>query len=181
MGDRPYDETKFAEMMMYVASRLRESPAGATKLNKLLWYADIEHFRRHGRTITGAEYQKLEWGPAPRRLLPVREQLINSGQAEQVKTQSGDWVEQRLVPRRAPDISVFTPEELTVIDDVVERMRPLTASQISDLSHREPAWFLPAMQDTIEPELAYLRPARLTPKVRERARQLAAERGLLPS
>lgn len=55
----------------------------------------------------------------------------------------------------------------------------MNGKQVSDLSHEEPAWFLPDLMETIEPELAYLRPAVLTPKVRERARQLAAERGLI--
>ena len=71
--DYEYDEAKFAELLLYVARRLDGDPAGgAVKLNKVLFYAEFAHVRAHGQPISGAEYEKLENGPAPRRLLPVR-------------------------------------------------------------------------------------------------------------
>jgi antitoxin SocA-like protein len=74
-----YDEGKFTEMLLYVADKLRDDKAGgATKLNKVLYFAEFAHVRQHGHPITGADYQKLQHGPAPRRLLPVRQHLIDS-------------------------------------------------------------------------------------------------------
>lgn len=180
MADRPYDESKFTELVLYVARELRDAPAGgAIKLNKACWYADIEYLRQYGTTITGADYQKLEWGPAPRRLLPVRELLVQTGQAELVDSRLGTQTEQRLIPLREPDMSLFTDDEIAVIDRVLERLRPMNGREVSDLSHSEPAWYLPSLHETIEPELAFLRPAVMTSKVRERARRIASDRGLL--
>lgn len=72
-----YDERKFTELLLYVASRLEADRAGgAVKLDKVLFFADFAHVRRHGVPITGADYQKLEHGPAARRLLPVRNSLV---------------------------------------------------------------------------------------------------------
>lgn len=181
MSDRPYDESKFIELVIYVADRLRDAPAGgATKLNKACWYAEIEFFRRYGTTITGADYQKLEWGPAPRRLLPIRDRLVQAAQAEIVESALGNQTEQRLVPLRPANTTVFTDDELAVIDLVLSRLHPMNAREVSDLSHEEAAWRLPEMRETIEPELAYLRPAVLNQRVRDKARQVAAHRGLLP-
>lgn len=181
MSDRPYDEAKFTELVMYVADGLRDAPAGgATKLNKACWYAEIEFFRRFGITITGADYQKLEWGPAPRRLVPVRDQLVDAGEAEIVESTLGNQTEQRLLPLRPPNTALFTDDELSVIDQVLDRLNPMNARDVSALSHAEPAWYLPEMRETIEPELAYLRPAVVTPSVRAKARQVAADRGFLP-
>src|SRR6185295_2521583 len=39
------------------------------KLFKLLNFADFEHFRQTGRTITGLEYRALPKGPVPTELL----------------------------------------------------------------------------------------------------------------
>lgn len=66
-----------------MAARLQaDQSGGATKLNKVLFFADFAHVRRTGAPITGAVYQKLEHGPAARCLRPVRYQLIENGDAE---------------------------------------------------------------------------------------------------
>jgi Protein of unknown function (DUF4065) len=168
--DRPYDEDKFVELVMYAAERLRDAPAGgAMKMNKVCWYAEIEYFRIQEKTITGADYQKLEWGPAPRRLLPVRQQLVDSGQAELVESDLGEHLEDRLIPLRPADLAAFTRQEISVIDRVLTRLR--------EMDNEEPAWYLPDMSGAIEPELSYLRRAVVTSEVRERARQIALDRG----
>jgi hypothetical protein len=77
-----YNERKFAELVLYVTRGLRNDRAGgATKLNKALYFSEFAHMRARGRPITGAEYQRLERGPAPRSLVPVREALIARGDA----------------------------------------------------------------------------------------------------
>ncbi|MEA2715744.1 MAG: hypothetical protein QOI99_61, partial [Actinomycetota bacterium] len=51
-----YDERKFAELVLYAASRLADDPAGgAVKLNKVLFFSEFAHMRRHGQPITGVE------------------------------------------------------------------------------------------------------------------------------
>ena len=80
-----YDERKFAELLLYAAKRLAVDPAGgAVKLSKVLFFAEFAHMRRHGRPISGAEYQKLQFGPEPRRLVPVRQRLLERGSARMV-------------------------------------------------------------------------------------------------
>jgi hypothetical protein len=77
-----YDEAKLAELILCVSERLADEPAaGSTKLNKLLFFAEFSHVRQHRQPITGAEYQRLPNGPAPRRLLPVRDRLVANGDA----------------------------------------------------------------------------------------------------
>ena len=84
--DVAYDVGKFSEMVLHVAGRLQADRAGgATKLNKVLFFAEFTHLRRHHRVISGCEFQKLPHGPAPRQLLPVRQRLIDSGAPELVE------------------------------------------------------------------------------------------------
>jgi uncharacterized phage-associated protein len=145
-----YDEAKFTEMLVYVADRLRDDRAGgATKLNKVLYFADFAHMRRTGRPITGAVYQRLPHGPAPRRLVPVRDRLVAAGEADIAAGQFLGFSQRRLVPTRAADLSVFSADELATIDAVLDDLAHLTATQVSALSHEEPGWRLAADGETI--------------------------------
>ena len=58
---------KFKLLVHYICSSCQDdlSRLGATKLNKILWYAEIEHFFRTGEPLTGVKYVKLQHGPAP--------------------------------------------------------------------------------------------------------------------
>ena len=171
--DVEYDEAKFTEMVLYVADRLRGDRAGgATKLNKLLYFADFAHMRLTGRPITGADYQKLPHGPAPRRLKPVRQRLVERGDAEIVREDFLGYEQHRLVPLREPDRSVFDGDELRTIDKVIADLESLTAKQVSDLSHEEPGWQLSAEGDTISYETAFIAKRQISTPT---ARRLAAE------
>lgn len=99
------------ELLVLGAGRLTDDEAGgATKLNKVLYVADFAHVRRTGRSITGATHQKLANGPAPRRLLPVRKQLMTCGDAELVERDFLGYKQNRLIPKQSTDESVFDAE-----------------------------------------------------------------------
>ena len=175
-----YDEAKFTEMVLYVAAKLRDDRAGgATKLNKVLYFADFAHTRRHGQPITGAEYQKLGQGPAPRRLRPVREQLVASGDAELEHDDFLGYDLHRLVPRREADTSVFSPDELATIDKVLADLDHLTNTQVSDLSHDEPWWPFFKEGDSVPYYMAFAAPEQIsTPTSRRLGAEVAERYGL---
>jgi hypothetical protein len=105
-----YDERKFTEALLCVARALDDDPAGgAVKINKALFHADFGHMRAYGRPITGADYQKLEHGPAPRRLLPVRSRLIEAGEAELREEQYLGCTMRRLVACGMPTRVGWSP------------------------------------------------------------------------
>jgi hypothetical protein len=152
-----YDEAKFTELVLYVAEKLCDDRAGgATKLNKVLFFAEFTHVRRTGRAISGVEFQKLEHGPAPRRLRPVRDALVRSGSAEVVLDDVLGRPTHRLRPLRSADLSVFSVAELETIDEVLDDLNEMTARQVSDLSHDEPGWRLVELNETIPYEAALL-------------------------
>lgn len=175
-----YDERKFAEALLYVAGKLAADPAGgAIKINKALFNADFGAMRAHGHPITGAEYQKLPHGPAPRRLLPVRSALIESGAAEMREELYLGLTVKRLVPRRQADLSVLSPSERQMLDQAVEVERRRSGAESSAASHQEPGWQMVNENETIPYETAFLRRPMVTETVRRRVAELAAERSLL--
>lgn len=178
-----YDERKFTELLVYVASRLQaDRSGGATKLNKILFFADFAHVRRTGAPITGAEYQKLEHGPAARRLVPVRDRLIANGEAELHDEEFLGYRPHRLVPLRDAVLSVFTEDELATIDKVLADLEGLNARQVSDLSHDEAGWRLVEFGDTIPYEAALVGARQMTTPTSRRLQREAAERlGLVAS
>lgn len=178
--DLAYDERKFTELLVYVADQLRGDRAGgATKLNKVLFFAEFTHLRRHQSVISGCEFQKLRHGPAPRQLLPVRQRLVASGEAEIKEEDFLGRPQHRLVPLRPADLSVFTPAERQTIDDVLDQLSGLTGRQVSDLSHEEPGWELTELGETIPPAAAFLDAAQVsTPTSRRQSREAAKRYGV---
>ena len=155
--DVAYDESKFVEMVLHVAERLQDDCAGgATKLNKILFFAEFTHLRRHHQVISGCEFQKLTHGPAPRQLVPVRRQLLESGAAELVEEDFLGRPQHRLVPIREADLEVFADEELQTIEDVLTQLAGMTGTQVSELSHQEPGWRLTEVGETIPFSTAFL-------------------------
>jgi hypothetical protein len=174
-----YDERKFAEALLYVAGKLADDPSGgAIKINKALFNADFGHMRAYGYPITGAEYQKLPHGPAPRRLLPVRAALVASGAAEMREDLYLGRTVKRLVPQRDADVTCLAPTQRQMLDEAIEVEKRRSATESSAASHREPGWQMVDENETIPYETAFLRRPVVTEKVRLRVAELAAERSV---
>lgn len=173
--ERDRDE-KLAELLLLLSEGLEDvRAAGATKLNKLAFFAEFAHVRATGRAITGVEYQRLANGPAPRRLVPVRQMLVDRGDAELREEPYLGRMQHRLVPRRRADRSLFSPSELAAVDEVLAAFAAHTGTSLSELSHDEPAWDLVVEGETIPFEAAFLRRGRPGAKALQRARELAQQ------
>ena len=132
-----YNEEKFKELILYIAKECETHPFfGATKLNKVLFYSDFIAYEQLGKPITGAEYTALEYGPGPRRLLPIRQDMLLDGDI--IIQELGS--QQRVVARRSPDLEEFSPSERKIIDTVIEALEYQDAESVSDLSHKFLGW-----------------------------------------
>ena len=175
--DVAYVEDKFAELLLHVAARLQGDRAGgATKLNKVLFFVEFTHLRRHHQVVSGCQFQKLAHGPAPRQLLPVRRRLIDSGAAELIEEDFLGRPQHRLIPKRAADLTWFTDEEMQTVEDVLAQLEGMTGTQVSDLSHQEPGWRLTEIGETIPFSTAFLDFPQAATPTSERLSQSVAER-----
>src|SRR5260370_21134206 len=81
-----HPDIRLRELILYVASKCSSDPEfNATRLNKILFYSDFVSYARTGKPITGAAYQALPHGPAPKRLKPISHRLIAEGEWEHRK------------------------------------------------------------------------------------------------
>lgn len=110
------------------------------KLFKLLNFADFEHFRQKGRTITGLEYRALPKGPVPTALF---EELKRGGDKDlrmavglfDIKDEiTDDLLRRDLKPRAEFEGKWFTKRELQILERVAEFFRDLLAEDMSEFS-----------------------------------------------
>lgn len=160
-----YSPKKLKELIVYLCEiGANDERLGALKLNKLLYFADKEAYLRLGQTITGARYQHLEEGPAPRALRPVRRELLEEGRLEPDPRPVGTHVLHRFTVRGHADLSLFSPEEREIVHQIVRRYWFLSGTDLSILSHNEWGYLLTDMGDDIPPRMSWLSPEELSPE-----------------
>ena len=167
------NDAKLRELILYVSRKLEgDETFRAVKLNKVLFYADFMAYLRTGCSITGQEYQALPQGPAPRRLIPIRTELENSDRAiiKIVKYYGKD--QQKCITLDDPDLSIFTAEEISLVDKVIEGLWDANATMISNLSHHFIGWQLADEGETIPYSVALVGNRDLTIGERKRGHKL---------
>ena len=161
--DSEIDLVRLKEAILYV-SRLGEGDPmfGAIKLNKVLFYADFQAHREAGESITGATYQHLSEGPAPKELLAAMEELQHEGRIRSEEKPYYNRTQKRPVTQADPDVNIFTPSQLEMLDRAFESLLFLNARQVSDLSHQEWGWRLTVPGEAIPYRTCWLSPDPLT-------------------
>jgi uncharacterized phage-associated protein len=170
------DESKTAELILLVAKYTEDDPtSGSTKLNKILYFAEISHLRRTGQPITGSEYQKQPHGPTLRRMPPIIRDLEEHGAAKEIEEDYYGYARRKLVALREPDLSEFTAEEVASVLDMVRQFWGKSAKEVSDISHEDPGWRAVEIGEKIPLQLAFVAQPEVTDEIRDRARQLASD------
>jgi hypothetical protein len=172
-------DRKLREAILYISDKCSADPKyGATKLNKILFYADFESFRCRGVSVTGAEYIRLEHGPAPKRMKPLREQMIESGELTIKKLPVYNHTRDVPIALRRPDINGnFNAEDISVVDKVIEVVDQFGAGQLSKASHFGVPWQVIREGELIPYELIHVSSEAPSPRDIERTQELAREHG----
>ena len=143
-----YDEGKLTELILYIGARCGlDEHYGVLKLNKILFYSDFKAFKTLGRPITGVEYRKYTHGPAPAVMKVLKQKLERNKDVFEyhnplpnLDADDQPMSEKRLLPRREPVITRFTAEQIAIVDEVIDWLRPKTGKEVSVLTHRHPGW-----------------------------------------
>ena len=173
----PNDE-KLRELVLYICLRSEgDERFGAIKLNKLLFLSDFTAYLLFGRPITGHEYQALEQGPAPRRLLPIMERMTSTGEIATRPQSYHGWVQKKTFALREPDVTKFSAEEIDLVNRIIADWWGKTATEISNASHGFVGWQLAEKGETIPYDIALLRRRELTKHEQEVAQNLERSLG----
>jgi Protein of unknown function (DUF4065) len=155
---------RLPEMLHYVIWRCDPSKLGATKLNKICWYADLDSYRATGATISGAsEYIRLQHGPAPEGVHWTLDRLHEKGKIAISKHNYRGRPKTMFMSQVLPDMQVFSPIQVSIIDSISEIICSRhTAASISRLSH-DALWEEVALGAKIPVAAAAVIPGEITP------------------
>lgn len=138
-GYRKPDYVKIAHIIRYFSDRIEH--VFKTKLNKLLFYSDFGYFKMTGFSMTGITYRAIQLGPVPAEYNLLYDKLTEDElvSLNQIPFDNGNYGE-ALTGLHEFDENLFNPEELIILNTVVEKFGKLKAVDVVGLSHQEAAW-----------------------------------------
>ncbi|MBM4433483.1 MAG: DUF4065 domain-containing protein [Chloroflexi bacterium] len=113
-----------------------------TKLSKLLYFFDFTHFKQTGYPSIGLDYYAFERGPVPRDFwLEIKDgdvpEDFKGRLALILKTDdfapSYKEIEVRAIEK--PDLSVFTPREMKILEELAFIYKEARGKDISEVTH----------------------------------------------
>jgi uncharacterized phage-associated protein len=153
---------KLLNAVLFYAQRIPR--LNLTKLMKLLNFLDFEHFKRFGYPSIGLQYYAFEKGPVPRKFwAEIKDGAAPADLAEKVvlSVKSGEYGRKELEIHPRPgaqvDSSVFTAQELKILDRLAFIFQESTAGEVSDISHEaERPWHRTIEEKGLNAEIDYL-------------------------
>jgi Antitoxin SocA-like, Panacea domain len=139
-----FDKTKFKRLVHFIVWKAgKRDWFGATKLNKVLWFVDARAYTLTGKPITGETYTRGEFGPVPKHIMPVREELSKERTIKITK----EGKQTRLVALEPANPAWFSGEELRSINWWIEHIdKDHTAASISEETH-DYAWKISKVEE----------------------------------
>jgi hypothetical protein len=120
-----------------------------TKMNKLLWYADMLCYKRNSFSITGLQYQRINYGP-----VPVRYNWIYGSLSDIYFNLEGTEYGTKIQPLKDFSDSCLLSQEMQALSDVGEKFKYWYAGELSDYSHKERAYIQTSNKNLIPFSLA---------------------------
>lgn len=132
---------KFKQALLYITQKIWALPnVGQTVLYKILYFCDFDYYEKFEEQLIGARYIKNHFGPTPVEFGAIIKSMVKKGEIEEVKTKYFDKEQTKYLPVQAPDLSIFSGQELDFIDEVIQKHGGKTAKELSALSHKDVPW-----------------------------------------
>jgi hypothetical protein len=133
---------KALNAMMFFAQKTNRNKIGKTKMAKLLFALDFEHFRQTGRTVTGLRYFAFPFGPYPKELMkPMSEKEFPDDLSQYITlVLKGDTRDDggflfRVKSGHSANLSLFSPREVGIMDNLAEMWHDYKGDDIVHWSH----------------------------------------------
>lgn len=113
------------------------------KLFKLLFYLDFIHIKQYGTDVTGLNYYTLPMGPVPLDLMDSFSETKENDFKDFFTVtplqdeENPDYKWYKILPKKGvkPNLKLFTPRELEILDNLAFMYKDTTAKQMSDITH----------------------------------------------
>lgn len=149
---------KFKEVFLYILNKIGSKPnIGETVIYKLLYFIDFNHYEKYENQLIGATYIKNNYGPTPVEFAKIVKRMMDDEEIEKIESRYFDYPQTKYLPLRNPDLSALSANELKTIDDVLNRLSEMNATQISEYSHGDVPWLTTNDGAKIEYETVFYR------------------------
>lgn len=149
---------KFKEVLLYILNKVgSKSNVGETVIYKLLYFIDFNFYEKYEEQLIGATYIKNNYGPTPVEFAKIVEEMKNEGEIEEVESKYFNYPQRKYLPLRKPNLKILKANEKEVIDDVLNNLSDMNASQISEYSHEDVPWLSTDEGEQIEYESVFYR------------------------
>ncbi|MFI5176120.1 MAG: helix-turn-helix domain-containing protein [Terriglobia bacterium] len=153
---------KFKQVLLYILKEVGGKPnIGMTALYKLLYFIDFDYYEKHEEQLMGLVYLKNQHGPTPLLFDKLIDELVKKGDVEPVKSKFYQYPQTKYLvnPRTVPDLSILDGREKEHIDWELRRLSDLTATALSDLSHKDVPWISAQSGKRLDYESVFYRTA----------------------
>lgn len=153
----------FVEVLLYILEKVGARPnVGETVVYKLLYFIDFDYYEKFEKQLIGATYIKNRFGPTPVEFKKIVEEMEERGELARVVSKYFMHEQKKYLPRRAPNLSKITAEQLRHIDDVLNRLAGFNATELSARSHKDVPWITAEEGKPIDYEAVFYRTPELS-------------------
>jgi len=148
---------KFKEVLLYVLNKIGSKPnVGEAVLYKLLYFIEFDFYEKYEEQLIGATYIKNHYGPTPKEFIKIVSEMEGKD-ISKVKDKYFQYPQTKYLPLRAPDLTILKAHEIKMIDEVIDRLSDMNASEIRDHSHGDVPWLTTEDGKVIEYESVFYR------------------------
>lgn len=153
------NKKKYQQIILYFCYKLGGKINGKKKLAKLLYFADFDFFEKNQKPITGDVYKALPMGPFPISLDKIASEMKNKGilEVKIIEERNGYIPTEVYQSKVKPDDSVFSEQEMKMLDRIIQKYGHLNGKQLEDLTHSEAPYIGTELKREIPYELSFYR------------------------
>jgi uncharacterized phage-associated protein len=128
---------KVLNAILYYSKQVKHP--SKVKIFKLLYFLDFMHFNQIGRSVTNYKYFAWDFGPVPKDLWIELEKGIPEDFKDYMSLNTiplpDGKTEVDFKPLKKENISLFTPREKQIMDDLIFIYKNATPSQMTEITH----------------------------------------------
>lgn len=149
---------KFRQVLLYITEKVGALPnVGQTVLYKLLYFCDFDYYEKFEEQLIGAKYIKNHYGPTPVAFRKIVDDMTKKGELEEVKTKYFQHEQTKYLPVQKADLKGLSAREIQHIDEVLTRLATKSATELSDLSHKDVPWITAEEGKEVDYEAVFYR------------------------
>lgn len=148
---------KFKETLLYILNKVGSKPnVGEAVLYKLLYFIDFDFYEKYEEQLIGATYIKNHYGPTPKEFIKIVDEMEGK-ELSKVKDKYFQYPQTKYLPLRPPDLTILKAHEMKIIDEVLNKLSDMNASEIRDYSHGDVPWLTTEDGKAIDYESVFYR------------------------